>query len=529
MEITRLIQRCRQGDTAALGELYRSYAKELSGVCRRYFSDKQAINDVLHDSFVIIFTSLDKLHDDSKAETWMRSITRNVASNYKKFQKKHRTVPFNETSGTASFEDDFLEKTKELSMDELMALIDKLPEGYGKVFRLAVFEGLSHNEIAAMLNIEPHSSSSQLARAKKMLRKMIQQYWAVLLLFLIPVALLLLRKENPAINGETPVVVNHSDTPVTQPTEQNPEPEVVVQQPTNKTTDHAKVTQRSAVDTPVDYALIDTSATVVAQDATAPDTSLNGQPSDTIQFIQKMVETPYYDRTNLFPEKITPKHNTTQLWAVGFAYTGSINEQKTTTQLIIQRGSGSGGVIRPIPTGKKLYDTILCTNYHYMPIELTMTAFYKLNNQFSVGTGLNYIRLISDFDIDSIHSIGREPLQTIHYFGIPIKGTCNIFSTKGWVLYGTLEMTMAIPVHSQFNRNGISHSPMENIDTAYIQAPWLWFVGSGFGLQYNITNNVGVFAEPSIRYHIPTNSILETYYTENPFSFSLPIGIKIIW
>ena len=78
MEITQLIERCKQGDSEALGELYQTYSSKMRGVCRRYLSDKETINDVLHDSFVIILTSLDKLRDNSKAEGWIMSITRNV-------------------------------------------------------------------------------------------------------------------------------------------------------------------------------------------------------------------------------------------------------------------------------------------------------------------------------------------------------------------------------------------------------------------------------------------------------------------
>jgi cbb3-type cytochrome oxidase subunit 3 len=90
-------------------------------------------------------------------------------------------------------------------LSEVVKMIDRLPEGYGQVFRLSVFEGMSHKEIADMLGIEPHSSSSQLARAKKMLRKMMQHYWvAMLLLLFIPVTLFLLRKgDNAVTNDET--------------------------------------------------------------------------------------------------------------------------------------------------------------------------------------------------------------------------------------------------------------------------------------------------------------------------------------
>lgn len=50
-------------------------------------------------------------------------------------------------------------------------MVEKLPEGYSKIFKLAVLEGLSHKEIGKLLNIAPHSSSSQLFRAKVLLKR----------------------------------------------------------------------------------------------------------------------------------------------------------------------------------------------------------------------------------------------------------------------------------------------------------------------------------------------------------------------
>ena len=83
METTRLIDSCRMGDADALGKLYSLYAHRLKGVCRRYFKDEATVEDVLHDAFVIILTSFDRLRDTDKAEFWMLSIVRNVASKYK--------------------------------------------------------------------------------------------------------------------------------------------------------------------------------------------------------------------------------------------------------------------------------------------------------------------------------------------------------------------------------------------------------------------------------------------------------------
>ena len=54
-----------------------------------------------------------------------------------------------------------------------MKLVEELPEGYRQVFRMAVIEKLPHAEIARRLGIAPHSSSSQLHRAKALLRKLL--------------------------------------------------------------------------------------------------------------------------------------------------------------------------------------------------------------------------------------------------------------------------------------------------------------------------------------------------------------------
>ena len=139
MEIVRLIERCRQGDVEALGKLYEAYAHRMRGVCRRYINDKQTVEDVVHDAFVIIFTSFDRLRDPQRAESWMMAIVRNVASKCKDHLKALPTVPLEETDGADLLvaEDDGVCLSSEekdvrgVPLSEVIGLIDKLPEGYG--------------------------------------------------------------------------------------------------------------------------------------------------------------------------------------------------------------------------------------------------------------------------------------------------------------------------------------------------------------------------------------------------------------
>ena len=160
MDLRLLIERCRQGDEEALGELYKAYSQQMKGICRRYFSDEQTIDDVLHDAFVIIFTSFDRLRDVRRAEPWMAAIVRNVASKYKDHLLAHPTISIEEANET---ELPIVEAETNDSVgiphEDLLQLLNMLPEGYSKVLRLSVFDGLSHKELAALMNIEPHSSS----------------------------------------------------------------------------------------------------------------------------------------------------------------------------------------------------------------------------------------------------------------------------------------------------------------------------------------------------------------------------------
>ena len=65
------IEDCKRGDRKALEQLYRQYAGKLLSVCRHYIKDESAAEDVLHDAFIIIFTSIKDLKNTSKIEGWM--------------------------------------------------------------------------------------------------------------------------------------------------------------------------------------------------------------------------------------------------------------------------------------------------------------------------------------------------------------------------------------------------------------------------------------------------------------------------
>ena len=547
MEITRLIERCRQGDADALGELYKAYAQQMRGVCRRYISDEQTLDDVLHDAFVIIFTSFDKLRDVRRAEAWMTAITRNVASKCKERQVAVTMVPLEEAETVSQHTEQA--DVRGVPLSEVVRMIDRLPEGYGKVFRLSVFEGMSHKEIADMLGIEPHSSSSQLARAKKMLRKMMQQYWvAGLLLLLVPVTFFLLRKGDTAVKDGKPVVAKQKDTPKELQIDLRQKP-VIVDLPVHRT----------------DSVMSDTLSNIIAQEQIVPDTI----STDTTETMRK-VELPHYDIADLLPEKPTISTNNDKKWSLQLAYAGQLGEQNRYNQPFSYKPTPSATQSLPGPspsptipssidnwTDYAVYlannpdavsdktrsvimrialnnanrpgeDKILRTAHHQMPVTWSLALKYRLNHRFGLESGLGYSRLTSDFEMGAGGNTIREH-QTIHYLGIPMKGIYNMYGRRLWNIYGSLGLTTEIPVHSTLHSDFYVNGLYEVGDKTAIHAPWQLSTTFGLGLQYHLTPNVGFFVEPSLQYYVPTNSDIETYRTEHPFSFSLPLGIRFTW
>ena len=71
---------------------------------------------------------------------------------------------------------DITENGSDISEEQLMAFVADLPDGCRTVFNLYVFEEKSHKEIAEILHIKEHSSTSQLHRSKYLLAKRIKEY-----------------------------------------------------------------------------------------------------------------------------------------------------------------------------------------------------------------------------------------------------------------------------------------------------------------------------------------------------------------
>lgn len=174
-----LVKQCRAGNNMARKSLYLVYSKRLLAVCYRYCGNVDLAQDLLHDGFIKVFTTIDKFEWRGKGslELWMKSVVAHVCYDYLLAQKAKNEVELKEDNDAvdeATLEDESM--AAQLTERQLLDFVAELPEGYRMVFNLYVFEKKTHKEIAEILGINEHSSTSQLHRAKYILSKKINEF-----------------------------------------------------------------------------------------------------------------------------------------------------------------------------------------------------------------------------------------------------------------------------------------------------------------------------------------------------------------
>lgn len=165
-DIEKIIDGCRKRNSKSQQLLYEMFAPVLLGICRRYVNNISEAEDILQDGFVKIFFNIDNYSAKGTFENWMKKIMINTAiTHYHKNLKHNQNIDIDNVN-----EGDFSpgDITSEIfSANELLEIINTLPQGYKMVFNLYAIEGYKHKEIAEILHIDENTSKSQYARARK--------------------------------------------------------------------------------------------------------------------------------------------------------------------------------------------------------------------------------------------------------------------------------------------------------------------------------------------------------------------------
>ncbi len=169
MDLNQIILGCQNKRPEAQKALVQKYSGLLFTICRRYCYRQMDARDVLQDAFMMIFKNFDK-YDVSKGilDAWIKRVTINVALQHNKSQKIY-PIEINEEVVTKNSKD--VSAVDNLSAEEIISLVAKLPTQYRTVFNLYVIDGYSHKEIGDKIGISESTSRSNLSRAKSILKE----------------------------------------------------------------------------------------------------------------------------------------------------------------------------------------------------------------------------------------------------------------------------------------------------------------------------------------------------------------------
>jgi RNA polymerase sigma factor (sigma-70 family) len=173
--LTQLVTACQRYDPSAQTVFYDRYKSKLTGVCRRYAKTRTEAEDIFQEAFVRIFNNIQDLKDPESADSWVKVTVIRTAINY-----YHRTTKPQEVLGSLDQmeiqleSDDYEKMIDQLNVNDLLAIINELPDKYRTVINLHLIDGYSHVEIGEMLAMSDATARSQFMRGRNMLLKKLE-------------------------------------------------------------------------------------------------------------------------------------------------------------------------------------------------------------------------------------------------------------------------------------------------------------------------------------------------------------------
>lgn len=166
---------------------------------------------------------------------------------------------------------------------------------------------------------------------------------------------------------------------------------------------------------------------------------------------------------------------------------------------------------------------------HYQPVTAAVKLQIRLNEYWSLETGVSYTLLRSDLRSGG-DSYFYKTEQRIHLLGIPLKVNYSIWRNKFWNLYAHAGMLFEKDIHAnastEYFKEGIAvENKNEHLHLHGLQ----YTAQAGAGIQYNLTNRFSIYAEPGISGHIVPDKSIKTIYTDKPVNFNLELGLRLNW
>lgn len=166
---------------------------------------------------------------------------------------------------------------------------------------------------------------------------------------------------------------------------------------------------------------------------------------------------------------------------------------------------------------------------HKMPVKIGASIRYDFNKFLGIESGLTYSFLSSDLKTGEEGAVSSwsKGVQSMHYLGVPLNLSFNIFSSRYFNAYvtagGLMEKCVRGSLKTDEYLDGKYHG---SSSTTLKQKGLQWSVNGAAGIQVNILPQLGLYMEPGVSHHFSNNSNVRTIYSDKPTDFSLSFGLR---
>lgn len=168
-EDIELVNKAKNNDVNAFEKLYGKYIGRVYALALRMSGDSRIAEELSQEIFIRVWQKLSLFEGRSGFYTWLHRLAVNFILNEKKSKSRHH-------KNEIQIDEKILEPVEKNNIDlslDLEKAISYLPEGAREIFILYDIEGMQHDEIAQLKNISVGASKSQLHRARKILREVL--------------------------------------------------------------------------------------------------------------------------------------------------------------------------------------------------------------------------------------------------------------------------------------------------------------------------------------------------------------------
>ena len=164
---------------------------------------------------------------------------------------------------------------------------------------------------------------------------------------------------------------------------------------------------------------------------------------------------------------------------------------------------------------------------HHQPIRVGLSLRYAISPRWSLLTGINYSYLQSDFSSYN-NRTSTDKKQKLHYIGIPVNLSYTLWQKKKFNLYLIAGAQAEKLVKGQTETTTTQHNQSTTSNTETVHENKLVFsTNTSLGVEYQLGNYIGLFAEPGVSYYFKNGSGIESSYTEKPFNFNFNLGVRV--